>query len=407
MTMTITMTMTYDPWMMRAGGALGLLLAGCTGGPEGGPGGPSADFELASEADVTLVPVVHSIPLGLWFTPMALDIGDFDGDDATDLLVAGVEPGVGVTAAIYLGDGEGDFAPPQETGFTACSAFPVTGDIDGDGRTDVVALGCSSNLAVFTGQPDGTLAPWAVWPDAEYTPVSSSIIADFEGDGDSDLMTLRIPDSAYVDVALGNGGNGIWKVETTEIGDPTWSGFDPGGMAMGHFDGDRMLDAVLIEREHDLVSLMAVPPAGFAFPTELGVDIPPWSNRVADLDDDGFDDLVISSYTSPSVQVLVASGIGDFIPGEPYELAGFAPYDTALGDIDGDGQIDVAMVDDAVPQLRWFRGSGDGRLDDLETVALPAAAIRIHAARIDDDDIDDLVTATFDDDSITLVLSNG
>lgn len=395
-----------NEWKKVGVGVLLSGLCGCTGVDEGPGALPLEDFELAAEPAVAAVPAVVSIPLGVTFTPMALEVGDFDGDGNQDIFVTGVEGGVGVTGAVYLGDGAGNFALPVDAGFSACSAFPVVGDLDGDGRTDVVTLGCSNDLVVLMGQPDGTLAPWAAWPPAEYTPVSSTVIADYEGDGDADLMTLRIPDSAFIDVALGNGGEGIWRIETTELGDPAWSGFDPGGLAMGHFDDDGLLDAVLIEREHDLVHMRAIPPATFGFQRELGVDIPPWSNRVTDMDDDGFDDLVVSSHTMPAVQTLLADGVGDFTLGMTVMLAGFAPYDTAVGDISGDGVPDVAMVDDTVAQIQWLRGGGDGSLLNLRTFTLPSPAIRIHAALLDGDDREDLVAATFSDGSITLVLSN-
>lgn len=394
-----------NSWMTIGVGTL-LILAGCTGvGDE--PGEPRLeDFELVAAPAVAYVPQVVSVPLGLWFDPRALEIGDFDGDSLMDFVVVGTIPAGGVAAAVFLGDGTGSFAAPIDAGFDACTAYPVVGELDGDGRTDMVALGCSNDLAVYVGQPDGTLAPWSAWPAIEYTPVSSTVIADFEQDGDADLITLRRPDSAYLDIALGNGGHGIWRVETTEIGDRTWSGFDPGGLAMGRFDDDSMLDAALIEREHDVVLMRGVAPATFFSPFELGVDVAPWSNRVDDLNLDGFDDMVISSYTSPAVQVLLADGKGSFAYRSPVALVGFAPYDTAIGDITGDGVPDVAMVDPDVAQVRWWRGGGDGSLLNLRVFALPAGGIRIHSGQFDGDEREDLVVATFDDDSVTLVLSN-
>ncbi len=382
------------------------MIAGCTGAGDG-PGEPKLDeFELAAEPAAAYVPQVVSVPLGLWFTPMALEIGDFDGDSLSDFVVVGIEPLAGVAAAVFLGDGTGSFSAPIDAGFEACTAFPVVGELNGDGRTDMVALGCSEDLAVYLGQPNGTLAPWAAWPDVTYTPVSSTVIADFERDGDADLVTLRTPDSAFLDVALGNGGEGIWRVDTTEIGNPAWSGFDPGGLAMGRFDADDLLDAALIEREHDVVVMAGVQPATFGSPRELGVDVAPWSNRVEDLDLDGDDDMVISSHSSPAVQVLLADGKGGFEALEPIEVVGFAPYDTAVGDITGDGVPDVAMVDDGVSQIRWYRGDGDGTLRSLRVFALPSPAIRIHSGHFDGDEREDLVAATFMDDSVTLVLSN-
>jgi FG-GAP-like repeat len=390
----------------RLGGGMLLMLAGCTGMGTDPSDPASENFELVADPDAAYVPVVTSVQLGLWFSPMALEIGDFNGDSLGDFVVVGVEPGVGVTAAVFLGDGTGQFAAPIDANFTACTAFPVVGDINGDGRTDMVALGCANDLAVYVGQPDGTLAPWSAWPAIAYTPVSSTVIADFEDDGDSDLVTLRRPGSVFLDIALGNGGQGIWRVETTEVGNPSWSGFNPGGFAMGHFDDDELLDAALIERENDIVHMPGVHPATFGSPRELGVDVAPWSNRVDDLDGDGFDDLVVSSYTSPAVQVLLADGTGGFLPQDPIAVVGFAPYDTALGDITGDGVPDVAMVDADVAQIRWWRGGGDGSLLNLRVFNLPAPAIRIHAGHFDGDEREDLVVATFDDDTVTLVLSN-
>lgn len=395
-----------NAWKTVGGTVLLLVIGGCTDG--GGELGdlPLEDFELAAEPSIAAVPAVVSIPLGLWFTPMALEVGDFDGDGNQDLLVTGVEAGVGVTGGVFLGDGTGNFAAAIDAAYTACSAFPVVGDLDGDGRTDVVTLGCANDLAVLMGQPDGTLAQWPLWPPAEYTPMSSTVIADYDSDGDADLMTLRVPESAYIDIAIGNGGNGIWRIETTELGDPAWSGFDPSGLAMGHFDDDELLDAVLIEREHDLVQMLGLPPATFGFQRELGVDIPPWSNRVDDVDGDGFDDLVVSSYTLPSVQTLLADGVGDFTLGSTVMLGAFAPYDTVVGDITGDGIPDVAMVDDNTAEIRWLRSDGTGALLNLRSFTLPSPAIRIHSAHLDGDDREDLIAATYDDDSITLVLSN-
>lgn len=395
----------YTSWTTIGIGTL-VLLAGCTGAADE-PGDPrSEDFELMAAPAVAYVPLVVSVPLGLWFTPRALEIGDFDGDSLMDFVVVGTIPAGGVAAAVFLGDGTGSFAAPIDAGFSACTAYPVVGELNDDGRTDMVALGCSNDLAVYVGEPDGTLTPWSAWPAIEYTPVSSTVIADFEKDGDADLITLRRPDSAYLDIALGNGGQGIWRVETTEIGDRTWSGFDPGGLAMGRFDGDGLLDAALIEREHDVALMRGVAPATFFSPLELGVDVDPWSNRVEDLDVDGYDDMVISSYTSPAVQVLMADGTGSFVYRDPIPVVGFAPYDTAIGDITGDGVPDVAMVDPDVAQIRWYRGVGDGSLINLRAINLPTGGVRIHSGQLDGDEREDLVVATFADDSVTLVLSN-
>lgn len=396
-----------DRWTRWIGAAALLSAAGCTDG-SGASGFDPEGLELLADPPEARAPSVNTIALGLSLNPVALEVGDFDGDGNIDAFVSGIEPGVGVAAAMFLGDGSGGFAAPFDPGFSGCSAYPVVGDITGDGRTDVITRGCANDLNVFEGQPDGTLALWSAWPAIEYGSFSGSAIADFEGDGDGDLVSLRVPDAAFLDLTLGNGGQGVWSVETSEIGDPTWSTFDPVGMSVGHFDGDGLLDVVLLDRDNDVATMQGIPPANFAFPRELGVDIPPWSVRTGDLDDDGLTDLVVSSVEASSVQVLrVSGGTGGFIPLTPVSLEGYTPYDTAVGDIDGDGSLDVAMVSNTAPSAIWLEGDGSGALSLVDRFNLPSPAIRIHIRDLDGDGTGDLIAATYDDDSLTVVLSAG
>lgn len=387
-------------------GAMALAL-GCTDGDMASNFGDPDDMELAANPGGTAAPVVVSIPLGLWFDPFSLETGDFDGDGANDILVAGVAPGVGVAAAIYLGDGLGGFAAPIDPGFGGCSAFPLAGDLNGDGRSDVITLGCGGTLAVYAGQADGTLLPWADWHDHEYGLISANAVADFEGDGDADLISLHVEDSAYLELTLGNGGHGIWGVETSEIGNPDTSDFGPVGLIAGHFDQDGLIDVALLDRDYDVAYLRGVAPANFAFPRELGVDIQPWSIRAGDVDNDSLTDIIVSSTATAEVQILRADWAGGgFQAFPPVRTANAAPYDTAIGDITGDGNLDIAMISNVDNALTWLPGDGTGSYNQRRRFQLPSAAIRIHAARFDGDDADDLVAATFDDDSLTFVLSN-
>jgi hypothetical protein len=132
--------------------------------------------------------------------------------------------------------------------------------------------------------------------------------------------------------------------------------------------------------------------------------VPPWSTRIADLDLDGRDDLVVSSYADHSLQALLSDGTAGFTGLAAVDVE-LMPYDTALGDVDGDGIPDAAFVDDTQAELRWQSGDGAGGWSPAVTRDLASAAIRVHAVDLDGDARDDLVAATFAAGSISVLLS--
>jgi hypothetical protein len=365
--------------------------------------------DLPEEPVSCLLGGVVSVPLGLDFSPLSMEHGDFDGDAAADVLIGGVSGAGAVVGAVIRGNGDGTLQPPIDAGLNACSAYTTVGNVDGDARTDVVTLGCASNVAVFLAQPDGTLAPWAAWPGYSFggSSLVGTAIADFESDGDNDVFALRVdPEEGFsaVSIDLSNGNEGFWTQGGTSFRSNT-SGFHPTQLLLANLDGDGLIDMVLTDQEHTLARWLGATPQAFAFPLELDVSVAPWLTRVGDMNGDGLDDLVVLSRTDAAVQVLLSAGDGELLPQPPVPLVGFVPYDAALADLDGDGDLDVALVDDANPQLLALRGDGTGGLGDAMQRVLPSGAIRVHAADFDGDGIDDVLAATFADDSLSLVSS--
>jgi hypothetical protein len=77
--------------------------------------------------------------------------GDFNKDNKTDLIVDGQ---AGNTASVYLGDGDGTFAPPAKYGQDVHSM--LVQDIDGDGIPDLIAEGDQGVIRIYKGHADGT-----------------------------------------------------------------------------------------------------------------------------------------------------------------------------------------------------------------------------------------------------------
>jgi VCBS repeat protein/IPT/TIG domain-containing protein len=81
-----------------------------------------------------------------------LAAGDFNGDGKLDLVVGSVSNGAPGMVSIFLGNGDGTFQSPLNTGSGEDVFSLAVGDFNGDSNLDVV-----TNNALFLGNGDGTL----------------------------------------------------------------------------------------------------------------------------------------------------------------------------------------------------------------------------------------------------------
>jgi hypothetical protein len=85
----------------------------------------------------------------------------------------------------------------------------------------------------------------------------------------------------------------------------------------------------------------------------------PQSVAVGDFNGDGNLDLAIANSTSNTVSVLLGKGDGTFSPKVDY-ATGNTPQGVAVGDFNGDGHLDLAVTSSASNTISVFLGNGDG-----------------------------------------------
>ncbi len=178
--------------------------------------------------------------------PLAVAVGDFNGDDRLDLAVAN-SLALG-TVSVLLGRGDGTFQGPVPYSAGRLAASVAVGDLNSDGHADlVVGVGIDpGTVTVLLGQGDGSFQPPIPYGPGGITAVA---VEDLNGDGTLDLAATLFPNNR-VGVLLGHGDGSFQPAVVYAVG----SG--PVSVATGDLDGDGFPDLAVANRVSGNVSVL-------------------------------------------------------------------------------------------------------------------------------------------------------
>ena len=304
-------------------------------------GAPAGGFEL---------PSVSRVPSG--YTVNLAPPADFDGDGNLDVLAIGYD-----YLELMLGTGDGRFVLGGSTP-SVVSAWPMpVADLNGDGRLDLVQA-AGDGFAVAIGLSDNTFAPT---PSANGRSITEAALGDIDGDGDPDLAVTEWPGDT-IDIYLGDGALGFTRAASLAVG------VYVSQLILADLSSDGLLD-LFVGAEGVLPGPEGEPLGPLVSPLWLGdglggftagaaIDNAGYSFRAADVDGDGALDLV-----SPNALSL-GDGTGRFAPPEPLPSAGL--WQVELADLDGDGFSDLLYQRDGVMVAR---GGAGGRFEPAQRLS--------------------------------------
>ena len=222
------------------------------------------------------------------------------------------------------------------------------------------------------------------------------VAADFNGDGKPDLATI---DERSAVVFLGRGDGTFQRRSSART--PRY----PVDLADADLDADGDLDLVTASDESGAVAVLLNDGSGRlrrdrVYPADA------FAVAAADINRDGAVDLVTASYDRPGVGVLLGTGAGRF--GATRRFPGSDAVDVALGDLNGDGNLDAALAGGEDADQVFVRlGAGDGTFGHETTLRTDADPLGVTLGDLNHDGRLDLATANFYGADVSVFLGAG
>ena len=269
-------------------------------------------------------------------------LGDVNGDGHLDLVTASYNGGTNwVTVALGNGDGTFQAAKPVTTLAGDNNGGPAVAlaDVNGDGKLDIIAASWAGyGVAVFLGNGDGTFGPEVDYAlDGGYA--NSIATGDFNGDGKVDIVTSD-PFGNSISVLLGNG-DGTFQSEHAFATDSS-----PVSVTVADLNNDGRLD-IAVSNSTGTVSVFLGNGDGtfqvlpLISVSSSGQDEGPRAIAAGDLNGDGNVDLAVSIWDSSSIAILPGNGDGTFQPAKLIYTPNMSPTGVVIADINRDGKLDM------------------------------------------------------------------
>ncbi len=273
-------------------------------------------------------------------------------------------------AGVLLGRTDGSFGAYDgltTSGYELNS--PLSGDFNQDGRDDInYGNYFNSRLTLLAASPG----------------LDSVATGDINGDGKLDIVALETG-FARLKILLGNGDDTFTRQKDLI------AGLQPESLLLQDINGDGTLDILTANRVSKSISLFTSNGAGSFSRTDLALSSQPNRLAVGDINNDGKPDIIAISKKSQSLSTLLSTATG-FAPTAEQPI-GFAAADVVFGDLTLDGKLDAILSDPVGKRIVTLPGQGNGSFGVPIIQPLQQTPDRIASADLNADGKPDVIAS--------------
>jgi FG-GAP-like repeat len=180
-------------------------------------------------------------------------------------------------------------------------------------------------------------------------------------------------------------------------------------VAVSDFNGDGVSDLGVLTLGHsgsaNLSILLGKGDGTFRPSQNFAVGSRSASLAVGDFNGDGVADLAVVNNCCANVSVLLGNGDGTFQAAQNFSVGG-EPLSVAVGDFDSDGKLDLVVANSGSNSVSVLLGNGDGTFQPAQNFGAGSGPVSVVVGDFNGDGVADLAVANDFSNNVSVLINN-